>query len=333
MKVLITGLLAITCSAAAVFAQELLPELAGLAGKHTAAVAEVERQRGEAAAKAAQPYVSALDGVEKAATAKGEIKAVEAAAKEREAALSGRLATDVPAGLPALRLQGTRKAVLDGQYLGALAGLAAKAEPESALAKQVAAEREALLADKKADGGGGDNGGDAKADKVPRGKNVVVNGDFQKIGEDGKPEGWVIWPGWGKGAMLASENGNTFFRATDEPVNMDGTGTQNGTRQTITDPIPPKASMILASVSVRAQPKSIIISKNIWPYLHVQLLDSSSQEISSFQVQARTVSSGKFTTFRSERALPAETRHINLVLYNGKCKGNVDFDDIEVTFK
>jgi hypothetical protein len=225
MRTLVLGAMVCLLSGFA-FTQDLLSELAGPAEAYKTAVEALEKQRLSDMAQAARTYVSVLDGIEKSATAKGEVKIVEAAARERKAALAGRLAAELPAELPALRLQGSRRALLmkqekvnvdaagrkkrlDSQYLGVLASLAAKAEPGSTLGKQVAAEREAVLAaGKEGAGGGKASGGEAKASQVPRGKNVVVNGDFEKVDALGKPEGWLFHGP----VSVEKEERNTFVR-------------------------------------------------------------------------------------------------------------------------
>ena len=181
------------------YAQDLLPELAGPAAKHKAANEALDKQKQEAVAGATKPYLSALDGVEKSATAKGELEVVAAVVKEREAAIAGTLDTDLPTALPKAKLQSSRKALLakieqlntdsakrkklaDADYLRFLATLQTKAASNPELAKQLASEKAALLA------GGTDNGSGGTTAKVARGKNIIVNGDFEKVG-DGKADG------------------------------------------------------------------------------------------------------------------------------------------------
>lgn len=302
------------------------------------------RQRLADAAQAARPYAGALNQVDKAATAKGEIKIIEAVAKERAAAFAGRLVPELPTELPALRLQGTRKALLmklekinadaaarkgrlDGQYLGALAALAAKAEPESALAKQVAAEREALLAGGKADGGGGENGGDAKADKVQRGKNVVVNGDFEKVDADGKPEGW----NWGDWITLVNEKGNLFVRFEDKVLNVDGTVAVHNLEQAINIPNVSKS----VTVSARLRTKACVSRATIRPKkpgFSIGFNDGEGNNI-AYLTAEWSGKNGPWIDIQNIGAIPAGAVTGSLIISNGRCPGQIDFDDIEVTFK
>jgi hypothetical protein len=338
MRSIITVLL-VGVGAAASHAQELLPELAVWAGKHTAAVAEVERLRGEAVTKAAQPYVSVLDGVERTATAKGEIDLVAAIVKEREAVVAGALEPDLPTTLPKAKLQASRKALqakveqvnadfakrhkqADADYLKALATLQAKATPE--LAKQVAAEKARLLADSTSVSGGG-IGGSANTKASP-GKNVVVNGDFEKV-VDGEPEGWPH----AKGATIERENGNAFLRIEKEASNKDGSASLVMICQNLSISAGAKKIYVSGRLRTTGCVKCATESPNV-PLIQVQFKNEAGKSL-SYIVARWGMKNGGWKSIQSDGAFLKGVTTAELQLVNGRCPGQIDFDDLKVTFK
>jgi hypothetical protein len=331
-----TRVFVIAALAAVLNAQELLPELAGWAGKHTAAAAELERQRGEAVAKAAQSYVTALDAVEKAATAKGEIDLVAAVVKEREAAVAGTLEPEFPAALPKARLQGTRKALLakvesiaadfakrrkqtDAEYLKALASLQPKAAANPELTKQIAAEKAALLEGSSGTAGGGEKG------KTPCGKNVVVNGDFEKVGADGKPEGWK----YADSVTVEKEDNNTFVRFV-QAVNKDGTVRIQECSWDVDIEVPKNAKTVALSARIRT--KDCVLKKVGIPCSKISFINL--QEKCVYQVGLQWEGkNGSWKTGQTERPVPKDAVTARVSINNGRSPGQIDFDDIEVTFK
>ena len=334
----VAPLLAVT-----LLAQDLPPELAESAAKYKAATEALEKQRLAAAAQAAQPYVATLDGIGKAATAKGDVKTAEAATKEREAALAGALPAELPAGLPALRLQGTRKALLmklepitsdfgkrkkrlDGEYLGFLDALKQKADPESALAKRIAAEKETLLADEK--GSAGKPGDEKKEAKVSRGKNVVVNGDFEKADADGKPEGWKIDWGWKDRVSLVTEKGNSFIRFDEIVDNKDGSSSLHMFTQNIE--FPRKAER--ATVSARLRTENVVCpNKENFPSVMVTFCDQANKKRCCPAFWGGK--NGSWKTIQADVSIPVGVVSAEIAVMNGYCPGRMDFDDIEVSFK
>ncbi len=319
-------------------AQELLPEVAGAAAKYKAAVEALGKQKAEAVGRAAQSYVSALDGIEKTATAKGDVDLIAAVVKEREAALAGTLEEELPAALPKARLYGTRKALqksvekiggdfarkgkqADADYLRALAGLQTKAAPGSELAKQVAAEKAAVLA------GGADVGnGEAKGKKVSRGKNAVVNGDFQKVDADGKPEGWD----WYSSTVftLGTEKENNFIRFDGKPGNQDGTCSLHMIGQKLE--MPKGAERVCIRAQLRTE-KVVSPGKSKVPGIMIEFLDQ--KEKKHFRVATWDGKNGPWKEIKSEGPMPLDTISAEIKVLNGSCPGQIDFDEVEVTFK
>lgn len=341
MRALYTGIAVCLLSWSGFAQQELLPELAGEAGKYKTKVAELERQRGAAMAQAARPYVSALDAVEKAATAKGEIAVVAAAVKERESAVAGTLEESLSDALPKARLQSARKALqaalerlakasagrrklADAEYLRALAALQAKAASNPELAKQVAAEKAALLAGAaNAEAGGGTEKG-----KSPRGKNVVVNGDFEKVGEDGKPEGWFV----NGGGIWEKENENVFVRFPMNHIKYDGTERFRSVRQSVN--CPENAQVVSLSARLRTENCSVSPSKKK-PNVPSVVISFKGKDgrVTAYKSVYWDGRNNGWRTIQRDEAVPKDTAEIQVEVLDGHCSGQIDFDDIEVTFK
>lgn len=316
-----------------IHAQELLPELAGPAAKHKAADEALDKQKQEAVVVATKPYLSALDGVEKSATAKGELEVVAAVVKEREAAVAGTLDPELPATLPKMKLQGTRKALLtkleqlnndfakrkkqsDADYLRFLATLQTKADSNPELAKQLATEKAALLA------GSTENGSSGTTAKVARGKNIIVNGDFEKI-VNGKPEGWLC----GNAVTVETENKNTFLRFKNVPVDKDGSVPSEYVWQSIE--LPAHAKTVTVSARCRA---TIGPGSKGKPAAFLVFHDKDGKNL-LFVFGNLQEYKGSWKTIEQIGLVPKDAVKAGMALTNDKCSGPIDFDDVEVTFK
>ena len=328
-----TMMLVMVVFAAMLNAQELLPELAVKAGKYKAVSAELDKQKREAIALAAKSYVSALDGVEKSATTKGEMALVAAVGKEREALTAGALEPDLPAGLPKMRLQGSRRALLgklsqintdfdrrkkqlDGNYLEALLSLQAKALTNPELAKQIATEKAALLNSVNASGSG------AQTSKQANVKNAVVNGNFEKV-VHGKPDGWTNT----KTVTVEPESSNKFARFI-QFLNKDGTSGDLFCDQTVE--IPANAKTV--AISVRIRTKDCVLREVGIPSCAISFLDRKGNLLS--QVGQRwDGNNGSWQSGQKEGPIPKDAVVANVAISNGGCSGQIDFDDVEVTFK
>jgi hypothetical protein len=315
------------------YAQELLPELAGPAAKHKATNETLDKQKQEAVAGATKSYLSALDSIEKSATAKGELEVVAAVVKEREATIAGTLDPELPTALPKAKLQSTRKALLtkieqlnvdfakrkklaDADYLRFLATLQTKAATNPELAKQLAAEKAALLA------GSTDNGSGGPTTKVAHGKNIIVNGDFEKV-VDGKAEGWL----YGNLAAVGTENKNSFIRLKNVPINKDGSVATQYVFQSIVLP----ADVKNVSLSARCR-ANIDPSAKGKPAAFVIFYDKNGKEI-HFVYGNLPEYKGSWKTIEQIGQVPKDAVRAGMALTNDKCSGQIDFDDVEVTFK
>ena len=321
------------------YAQELLPELAAPAAQHKAAGEALDKQKLEAIALAAKSYVSALDSIEKAATTKGEIALVAAVVKEREAVASGTLEPNLPAALPKAKLQMSRKTLLasverinvdfakrkktaDADYLRVLAALQSKAAANPELAKQLAAEKASLLQ------GGGATGAGAKVSKKTNAKNVVVNGDFEKV-VDGIPEGWQ----YANKESVLTEKGNTFVRFDAKPAKDGSVSRQVIVQDNIE--IPLKAERCKISLRMRtANALSPAKGKvgELGPALWLTFFDDKGTHL------GRTIinwegKNGSWRELQKETAIPVGAVRAVAEPSNGNSPGQIDFDDIVVTFK
>ncbi len=337
---LITLALGIATAVHIAFAQELLPELAAPAAQYKAAGEALDKQKLEAIALAAKSYVSTLDSIEKAATAKGEIDLVAAVVKEREAVAAGTLEPNLPAALPKTKLQMSRKTLLatverintdfakrktkaDADYLRVLATLQPKAASNPELAKQLAAEKAAVL-----QGGAGSGGSvsSGAAAKVSRGKNAVVNGDFEKIGADGKPEGWET----SVPVTVETDSNKCFVRLKTKPTNNDGTADDAAIHQEMALP----KGVEWTVLSVRARVSGQAVGGKDVPIPRVALSFRNRERVLFRHITLRC--DGKrdlWQAYTKQDRVPAEAVSVKLMLGNGRCPGQVDFDDIEVTFK
>ena len=325
-----------------VLAQELLPELAAPAAKHKAADEALDKQKLEAIALAAKSYVSALDSIEKAATAKGEIDLVAAVVKEREAVASGALEPSLPEALPKTKLQMSRKSLLasverinvnfakrkkaaDADYLRELAALQTKAATNTELAKQLADEKSALL------GGGGavsENG--KKASKKANSKNAVVNGDFENV-VDGMPKDWEPIPSNTIGVKVETENKNNFVRLETKAILNDGKAEYVSVTQKLD--VPKQATSITASVKLRTN-WTVPPKRENLPALLIKFEDKDGQCFCGVYCAASlNGKNGSWKKLQSVGNIPKDWVNAVLVLKNSNCPGQVDFDDVEVTFK
>jgi len=316
-------------------AQDLLPELAAPAAQHKTAVEALDKQKLVAIALAAKSYVSALDSVEKAATAKGEIELVAAVVKEREAVASGTLEPDLPEALPKTKLRMSRKTLLasverinadyakrkkaaDADYLRAIAALQPKVAANPELAKQITAEKAALL------GGGSASGNNASALKASRGKNVVVNGDFSLIA-DGKPDGWK----YAENVRVETEGGNNFLRFVEQIVNADGTVHGVFISQEVT--MPKGAQTVTVSIKIRTK-HLISLPKASIAGAQVEFSDQNGKA-SRFITVCCSGKNGVWKEYQVGRAVLKDASMVLVRVSSGQCPGQIDFDDIEVTFK
>jgi len=219
---------------------------------------------------------------------------------------------------------GNRKKRLDGEYLGFLDALKQKADPESALAKRIAAEKEALLANEKASN---EKPGDAKKEaKVSRGKNIVINGDFEKVVGD--------WPeGWAKVASVTieKENGNTFVRFEDKAVNNDGSVGVKALRQDFDLPKDVKTVKIAARLRTTGCVSRAKIDPII-PQVEVYFMNQEDEVVGHISAGWNN-RNGAWMNLQKADSVSKDSVKAYVQIVNGKCPGQIDFDDIEVTFK
>ncbi len=71
----------------------------------------------------------------------------------------------------------------------------------------------------------------------------------------------------------------------------------------------------------------------ICPYLRVEFYANEEKLKSDMTDATWGGKNGSWKEIRSENAIPLGTTRLRVVVSNGKCPGQIDFDDIEVTFK
>jgi hypothetical protein len=319
-------------------AQDLLPELAAPAAKRTAASEALDKQKQDATDLAAKSYMSALDAVEKSATIAGQLDVVAAVVKERESVASGSLEPELHKALPKAKLQSLRKSLLasierinadfarrkqqaNADYLRFIATLQAKAVSNPELAKQLASEKAALLSSGNA---ATQNG--ATTLKASRGKNAVVNGDFEKI-VDGKPEGWNN----ANCVTVETENKNTFVRFK-QSLNNDGSAINSSIKQDLELPKGAKS----ATVSAKLKTTNCVIPPTKKQHIKptISLCFKNKNEKSFFWiVRSWAGKNGSWKTIQAEGLVPKDAIKVGVAAESGECPGQIDFDDIEVTFK
>jgi hypothetical protein len=146
---------------AAAFAQDLAPELAPIQMRYKADVAELDSKREAVQSAAGETYAAALDAAERAASKAGSVQGVATIVGERGALKAGtvqpKATVELPKSVAAARktyvdavariTKETRakRAVLNSNYLKALASLEPRAAQNPELARQIVMEKETLL--------------------------------------------------------------------------------------------------------------------------------------------------------------------------------------------
>jgi hypothetical protein len=308
-------------------AQALAPELAPLAAKYQADLAALEAQRTNALTQAQNPYTAALATAEKSATAAGNVTAIAVINAERAALTRGLTTPGFPPGMPK-ELQNPRKTyldavariraaeaprrqTLDSAYLRALTGLSAKAPKESALAKQIEAEKQKLIA----------NAPPTVSKQI--GKSMVVNGTFDVTGSNGLPAGWATNS---DDCFKVSRDGtNCVLHASLKTVGY------AAIKQEI--PLPPKARTLTLSGRVRGKagarkPGEVDFGgKILGNYLDAN--DLPTKDWVWFQAEPNE----QWKTYSQTQKIPEGVKTFLVILEMKFAAGEFDFDDIVVEFR
>ena len=316
-------------------AQDLAPELAPLVAKHKADLAALDAQKAAAIARAQQPYLAALDSAEKTATTAGALEVVATITKEREALKTGLMAPALPEGLPKT-LQPARKSCLDAtarvsadagprqraidaEYLRALAALQPKAAANAELAKQIAAEKESLLA----------NASSATGDKKPaavNSRNVVVNGTFDAADADGRPRGWTFYGPGAEGLMkVVREGSNSFLQMviTGAPLSV-------GVDQHI--PVPPRAKAITLRARIRGKATDHHANDPNWGgNVLGRFFNADGKELGGPMVIGGREAGWK--SLAKNEPIPTGAKEVVVACTGWWVSGIFDFDEVEVEFR
>jgi hypothetical protein len=309
-------------------AQILAPELAPLAAKYKVDLATLDAQRANAVAQAQTPYVAALAAAEKTATTAGKVAAVSAIAAERAALTSGLMSPGLPADLPK-ELQVPRKTYLDAvarirtaeaprrqaidaAYLRALTSLGDKAAKNPELAKQLAGEKQKLLASTPGTSG-----------RKTNSKNVVVNGTFDVADAQGHPAGWTLSEAY---KVVRDGTNNVLHASTKVPAYLALT-------QDIL--IPSKARNVTLSGRVRGNIVARDAAKSQGPpgvFVAAVYLDKNQQTTNNWLMLDGGADSG-WKKVSSTTKIPDDMKVLQVSLVLKMVAGDIDYDDIEVEFR
>lgn len=155
----------------------------------------------------------------------------------------------------------------------------------------------------------------------------MVNGDFEKIGADGKPEGWENVAD----VTVERENKNTFVRFKTKPK-TDGSTTCWGEYIQSLDriTIPENAKSLSMSLRLRA---SCDTQETATSPARAQLAMFDAAGTTKWIVVKTSCRKNRWTELCGEYPVPVGCTNIKLLLLSGEYLGLFDFDDIEVTFK
>ena len=159
------------------------------------------------------------------------------------------------------------------------------------------------------------------------GKNVVVNIDFENT-VDGVPDGWLMSK---SDATIETEGKNKFFRFdSTKVITKDGLVPFNIFKKGIEFPKGAKA----ATISAKIRAINCVISKTTprFPQATICFENQAGKEF--FWIPAKwEAKNGDWKTIHAEADIPNAAVKAKVNLLNGCCPGQIDFDDIEVTFK
>lgn len=326
----LTRLLLALLAVATATAQDAHPKLAPLKTKYEADASALAAERDEAAAKARAAYERALAVAERAATDARDAKTAAAIARERQTAADGRMAPAFPADLPgtlqsprreylaavarAAAEMAPRRQKLDAEYLAQIARL--DAGGDAALAKQLAAEKERLLA--------AAGSKTAATTESLAGKNsVVVNGDFS-AGEPGSlPKGWTpAYPGGT--AKIVPDGKNQILR-----LEMDDKAQNVGVKQDVN--VPPNARSATFRARMRGKPKNLKEENRAEARMTLRITDAKGQPLPHTMIRSK-----HSIGWQNEQRvidLPLGAKSIEIVCSSIFAEGTFDFDDVSLDFK
>lgn len=307
-------------------AQTLAPDLAPLAEKYKADVAALEAQRVAAMSQPEKAYTAALAAAEKTATTAGNVAGAAAIATERAALSSGLMAPDFPPGLPKelqlprkTYLEATahiraaeipRRQAIDAAYLRALTSLEAKGPKNPELAKQLAVEKQNVLANAPSSAAGRQNT-----------KNAVVNGTFDLADAEGHPKGWTINDSF----KVARDGANNVVRATSQVTDY---------REISQDiPVPPKARSVTLTVRVRGKWAASDTKQEIQgTRTSIQFIGADGQKMKKWVVLDAGRDAAWKTLSKTDR-IPEGSKAVTVLCALSWVSGVFDFDDVAVEFR
>jgi hypothetical protein len=272
-----------------------------------------------------------LAGAERTATTSGNITVVSMIGNERAAIKSGLMAPGFPPGL-SRELQVPRKTYLDAMarirsaevprrqaidaaYLRALGELAGKGARDPALAAQLEAEKQKLLANAPVS---------TRGDK-PNAKSSVINGTFDLADAGGQARGWVIKHG--DGWKVVRDGTNSILHASAKVP---------GYCQIFQNILlPPKARTVSMSGRVRGKLTARAPDQpNYGATIIGGFFEGEEQESKKWlPMDAKGGTDLEWKTVRGAQKIPENVKVLRVMLVLNAVAGDFAFDDIEVEFR
>jgi hypothetical protein len=338
MKARLYSPLLIIVGFACASAQTVAPELAQLMVKYKADLGALDTQRQATLKEAQLSYAGTLAAAEKTATATRNAAALAAIATERAALDSGLMAPVFPAGLPrelqmprktyldtSTRIRAAeapRRQAIDTDYLRALTNLQAKAENNSELLKQVAVEKQKLMANAPpiaAEAIG--SSGSIKQNN----RNAVINGTFDLTEAGDRPSGWNLKGNAEEACKVVRDGSNNTLRIS--------TGTIVYTEVAQEIPVPPKAKSVILSGRVRGKWENRDTTHDDWgANIYAVNVDTDGKPIGDWigLVGGRDVG---WKSLSQTGRIPTGSKTLRVQCVLKFISGAFQFDDIVVEFR
>ncbi len=158
-------------------------------------------------------------------------------------------------------------------------------------------------------------------------RNAVINGDFSQVTHK-KPEGWVSLRGASDALTVVTEGKNKFVRFEENTVNKEGTvSTLRCVSQKIQ--IPKDAKKVTFSAKIRT--KDCLDMPTFPPVVQLEWRNQEGKAKGSI-TEPWDGKNGDWKKLSKETRIPSDAATAVVVISTGYRPGQIDFDDVEVTF-
>jgi hypothetical protein len=96
--------------------------------------------------------------------------------------------------------------------------------------------------------------------------------------------------------------------------------------------VPKKARPITASINIRTKDCSVRAKKNP-KHPHLSVCFESKGKNAGYRCTRWNKKNGPWQMFKLQEDIPVNAEDIRVAIMNGYCTGQMDFDDIEISFK